>query len=72
MADIHQKVMRPRFFIFCSYLHKKLSNDVLAPRNRISDPLWRDIMNGMRRQRMISLILGPNSRYMGENQFRRR
>ena len=34
IVDIHQKSMRPRFFIFCSYLLKKLSGGVLAP----SDP----------------------------------
>ena len=34
LVDIHQKSMRPRFFIFCSYLLKKLSGGVLAP----SDP----------------------------------
>ena len=32
--------MRPRIFIFCSYLHKKLCDDVLAPSEPFSDPLW--------------------------------
>ena len=36
---IHEKLMRPRIFIFCSYLHKKLCDDVLAPSDPFSDPL---------------------------------
>ena len=31
--------MRPRIFIFCSYLHKKLCDDVLGPSNPFLDPL---------------------------------
>ena len=35
---IHEKSMRPRFFVFCSYLPKKLSGDVLAPSDPSLDP----------------------------------
>ena len=31
--------MRPRIFIFCSYLHKKLCDDVLGPSDPFLDPL---------------------------------
>ena len=31
--------MRPRVFIFCSYLHEKLCDDALAPSETFSDPL---------------------------------
>ena len=37
--DIHEILMRPRIFIFCSYLHKKFCGDVLAPSEHFSDPL---------------------------------
>ena len=35
-TSIREKSMQPRFFVFCSYLPKKLSGDVLAP----SGPFW--------------------------------
>ena len=35
---IREKSMRPRFFVFCSYLPKKLSGDVLAPSDPSLDP----------------------------------
>ena len=35
---IHEKSMQPRFFVFCSFLPKKLSGDVLAPSDPSLDP----------------------------------
>ena len=35
---IHEKSMRPRFFVFCSYIPQKLSGDVLAPSDPSLDP----------------------------------
>ena len=35
---IHEKSMRPSFFVFCSNLPKKLSGDVLAPSDPSLDP----------------------------------